>query len=531
MKILISDSLSSKGLDILKAESDFQVDVKVGLPEEEICKIIKDYDAIIVRSQTDVSAKIIQEGTRLKVIARAGVGVDNVDVEAATKRGIVVMNTPGGNTISTCEHTFSMMMALSRNIPQANVSVKKGEWDRKKFTGVELCGKTLGVVGLGRIGLEVSKRALAFNMKVIAYDPFISTEKIAKYDIEAVDLDTLYRRADYITVHVPLTRETEKLVSTAAFEKMKKGVRVINCARGGVVDEAALCEFIKSGKVAGAALDVFEEEPPKDCKLLELDRVIATPHLGAATEEAQVNVALEVAHQVIHALKKGVIINSVNAPTLDPEVMKQLGPYLDLGQKLGLLLGQLVSAPMKKVSIRYAGQVADLDVKPITLSVLKGILGRAMQESVNFVNAPFLAKNRGIEVLESKSSVAQDFADLIEVETQTNGKEGPQAYSVEGTLFGMKKDARVVRMNGYHVDAVPSGYLLVLSNEDKPGLVAGVSALLGKNNINIAGMTVGRNVAGGRAVTVMNVDSPIADPLLAELSKVKNVLDVKMVVL
>lgn len=528
MKILVSDPLASKGLDILKKEPDIQVDVNTGLSEDALCQIIKDYDALIVRSQTQVTARVIKAAERLKVIARAGVGIDNVNVEEATKRGIVVMNTPGGNTISTAEHTFSMMLALSRNIPQACQSIKKGEWDRKKFTGVELCGKTLGVIGLGRIGLEVSKRALAFNMKVLAYDPFISPEKIRKYDIEAGSLDEIYERADYITVHTPLTRETEKMVSTAQFEKMKKGIRIINCARGGIVDEEALFSAIKSGKVVGAALDVFVSEPPKNRDLLDLEQVIATPHLGAATEEAQVNVAIEIAHQVTQALRGGVILNSINAPSIDPELMKEVGPYLYLGEKLGLLVVQLMNGLLKQVSIRYEGQIADLaDLKPITLSVLRGILGHALQEKVNFVNAPILAKNRGIEVSESRSTVSRDFADLISVEVKTDGV----VCSVEGTVFGTKKEPRVVRINGYHVDAVPSGYLLVLGNLDKPGLVAGVSSVLGQHNINIAGMTVGRNVPGGQAVTVINVDNAIPDPLLKELHKVKNVLDVKMAVL
>ncbi len=528
MKILVSDPLASKGLDILKEASDMEVDIKTGLAEDAICSIIKDYDALIVRSQTQVSASVIKAAEKLKVIARAGVGVDNVDVEEATKRGIVVMNTPGGNTISTAEHTFSMLLSLSRNIPQANQSIKKGEWDRKKFTGVELCGKTLGVVGLGRIGFEVSKRALAFNMKVIAYDPFISPDKLRQFDIEAASLDEIYQKADYITVHTPLTRETEKMISTAQFEKMKKGVRIINCARGGIVDEEALYEAIKSGKAAGAALDVFEVEPPKNRKLLELDQVIATPHLGAATEEAQVNVAIEIAHQVIEALRGGVIINSVNAPSVDPEMMKQVGPYLYLGEKLGMLVAQLMNGSLKQVSIRHEGQVAELgDLKPITLSVLRGILGAALQEKVNFVNAPILAKNRGIEISESNSTTSRDFADLISVEVKTD----TGVFSVAGTILGTKKEPRVVRINHFHVDAVPSGYLLVLSNVDKPGMVAGISSILGQNNINIAGMTVGRNVPGGQAVTVMNIDSAIPDGILKELAKVKNVLDVKIALL
>lgn len=527
IKILVSDPLAAKGLEILKAENGFTVDVKTGLPQEELCKIIADYDALIVRSQTDVNSHVIQTGTKLKVIARAGVGVDNVDVDAATKRGIVVMNTPGGNTISTAEHTFSMIMALARNIPQANVSVKKGEWDRKRFTGVELCGKTLGIVGLGRIGFEVAKRALAFNMKVIVYDPFISAGKLGKYDMESCALDEIYKRADFITVHTPLTSDTENLISDQAFEKMKKGVRIVNCARGGIVNEEALYKNIVSGKVAGAALDVFEPEPPKNNKLVELEKVITTPHLGAATEEAQVNVAIEVAHQVVQALKGGTIINSVNAPSLDSELIKQVGPYLFLGEKLGLMLAQMITGSLKELVIRYEGQVAEIDVKPITLSVLKGFLGHALHESVNFVNAPSIAKERGIAVSESKSTGTRDYADLIEVEIRTD----KQTYSIAGTLFGTKKDPRVVLLNGFHVDAIPSGYLLVLSNWDKPGMVAGISAILGQNHINIAGMTVGRNQAGGQAVTVLNVDSAISEDVLKQLSKVIHVIDVKMVIL
>ncbi|MDP3980799.1 MAG: phosphoglycerate dehydrogenase [Chlamydiota bacterium] len=526
MKILISDPLAKEGVSILKAEPEFIVEEKTGLKPEQLKEFIQDADALIVRSQTTVTSDLINAAQKLRVIARAGVGVDNVDVEAATKKGIVVMNTPGGNTLSTAEHTFSMMLALSRNIPQANASMREGKWDRKKYTGVELCGKTLGVIGLGRIGLEVAKRAIAFQMKVIASDPFLSPEKASKYDIEPVDLDTLYSRADYISIHTPMTSDTKGMINAEVIQKMKKGVRIINCARGGIIKEKDLYDALISGWVAGAALDVYEEEPPTGSPLLDLPNVIATPHLGAATAEAQINVAIEIAHQVIQALKHSTILNAVNAPSLDSELMKQLGPLLLLGEKLGLMLAQLLTGHLKKIIIKYEGNVSEFDVRLISLSVIKGLLGHALQESVTIVNAPVLAKERGIQLEETKSAVAEDFADLIHVEALSNN----EAVSVAGTLFGKKKEPRIVWINNYRVDAEPTGYLLVLSNDDKPGMVARISAILENNQINIAAMTVGRDKPGGRAVTVINVDSAISDPALAQIAKVKHVIGVKSVI-
>ena len=526
MKILISDPLAKEGVGILKKEKNFVVEEKAGLKPDELKKHLIDADALIIRSQTKVTADLIDAASKLKVIARAGVGIDNVDVEAATKRGIVVMNTPGGNTLSTAEHTFSLIMALSRNIPQANSSVRAGEWDRKKYTGVELCGKTLGVIGMGRIGLEVAKRAIAFQMKVIAYDPFLSPEKASRYDIEPVSLDMLYTRADYITVHTPITPETQGMINTDAFKKMKKGVRIINCARGGIVREKDLYDAIKEGIVAGAALDVYETEPPTDSPLLELPNVIMTPHLGAATKEAQVNVAIEIAHQVIHVLNGATIINAINAPSMDSELMKQLGPSMYLGEKLGVLVAQLLTGHLKKILIKYEGSVSEIDVRPISLSVIKGILGHALQESVTIVNAPIIAKERGIQLEESSSASTEDFTDLITVEAISD----TESVSASGTLLGKKKEARIVWINNYRVDADPIGYLLVLSNDDKPGMVARVSNILERSKINIAGMTVGRDKPGGRAVTVINVDSPITEPVIKEIATVEHVLGVKSVV-
>lgn len=526
MKVLVSDPLSEQGLKILK-DDGLTVDVKTGLPKEELVKCIGEYDALLVRSGTKVTADVIENAGKLKVIGRAGVGVDNVDVGAASKRGIIVMNTPGGNTISTAEHTMALMLAMARNVAPANVSVKQKQWDRKKFRGTEIFRKTLGVIGLGRIGMEVAKRALAFGMKVVAYDPFVSSEKLGRFDIEPVDIDKLFKVSDIITVHTPVTSETKGLIGKKALGKMKKGVRIINCARGGIVDEKALYEAVKSGKVAGAALDVYEKEPPTDSPLLELDNVLTMPHLGASTVEAQENVAVDIAYQVVDVLKGGPIRNAVNMPSIDVELLKQLQPYISLGEKLGLLLAQLIPGQLQELRVRYSGEVSEYNVAPITVAVLKGMLGHALQETVNFVNAPIIAKERGIKVIESKSSIVEDFADLIYVIVRTTGTK--EEFSVAGTLFGHKKDPRVVRINRYHVDAVPEGFILVLMNEDKPGIIGNVGTILGRNNINIAGMTLGRNVVGGQAVTMLNVDSRVSEEALKEISKAPNIIDIRMV--
>lgn len=527
-KILVSDPISEEGLNVLKNAGGITVDVKTGLPEDELVKIIGEYDALLVRSGTKVTSKIIENAKNLKVIGRAGVGVDNVDIVSASKRGIIVMNTPGGNTMSTAEHTMAMMMALVRKIGPAYISMRNKQWDKKKFQGVELFGKTLGIIGLGRIGTEVAKRASSFEMKILAFDPFISSEKAEKLDIELADLDKIFKTADIITVHTHITNETKGLINKQAFDKMKKGVFIINCARGGIVNEADLYEAIKSGKVAGAALDVFEAEPPTNSPLLELDSVLVTPHLGASTKEAQENVAVDVAYQVIDVLKGGPIRNAVNAPTVDVELLKVLQPFITLGEKLGKLLAQIISGQLEEIRVRYSGEVSGTNVAPITVGVLKGILGHVITEPVNFINAPVIAKERGIKVIESKSSVAEDFADLIHVTARTNGKK-KEDFSVTGTWFGKNRESRVVRINEYHVDAVPSGFILVLVNEDKPGIIGNVGVILGKNNINIASMTLGRKEAGGHAVTMLNIDTRVPEKVLNEISKAPNIIDIKMV--
>jgi D-3-phosphoglycerate dehydrogenase len=524
-RVLISDSLSKEAVEILQKEKEFKVDVNTKLTPEELKNVIKDYDALLVRSATKVTKDVINAADKLKIVGRAGVGLDNVDVEAASKKGVIVVNTPGGNTISTAEHTFSMIMALSRTIPQADQSMKKGEWERKKFMGVELYGKTLGIVGLGRIGTEVAKRALSFGMRIFAYDPYLSAEKAKELGIELADLKTLFKESDYITVHTPLTDETKHMISDKEFDIMKKGVRIINCARGGIINEDALAKAIEAGKVAGAAFDVYQEEPPRELKLLKLtDKVVLTPHLGASTEEAQTNVAIEVANTVRDALLGRGVKNAVNMPYVDPEIGKIIEPYRNLAEKMGSMLSQLVEGHIKKVKVRYVGDILKYDLSPLTVSLVKGLLTPILQETINFVNSLVIAKERGINVVETKTADLMDFANLINIEVETD--KGKQ--SLAGTLF-TKVDPRIVRINDYYVESVPEGYMLVISNNDVPGIIGQIGTILGRNGVNIAGMSFGRDKQGGRAVSILNVDSEVPKKVLDEMRLAKNINEVKLV--
>jgi len=524
MKILVSDPLSEEGLKILKEIKEFQVDVKTELKPEALKEIIKDYDGLVVRSATKVTRDVIGQAVKLKVIGRAGVGLDNVDLEAATQKGIIVMNTPGGNTISTAEHTVSMILALSRNIPQANSSTKKGEWKRSKFMGVELYGKTLGIVGLGRIGSEVARRALSFGMRVLAYDPFLSREVAEKLGIEVVDLNDLFARSEYITVHTPLTEETRHMISKAQFALMKKGVRIVNCARGGIIDEEALVNAIKEGKVAGAAMDVFEKEPlSPDSELLKLDSVIATPHLGASTEEAQVNVAIEVAEIVRDALLGRCIRNAANYPCLEPEAFKIIEPYINLAEKLGLFSAQLVEGRIQELKITYSGEFTKHDLSPLTMALVKGLLTPILQETVNFINAVSLAKERGIKIHEAKSLREEEFVTLIQLEIKTD----IDTKKVYGTLSS-NKQPRIVKIDEYYVELTPTGNMLFMQNWDKPGLIGNIGTFLGKHKINIAAMTFGRDEPGGKAVSVLNIDSPVSADLLSKMKQIENIINVKV---
>ncbi len=525
IKILVSDALSDEGIKIFKDNKELTVDVKTDLKPDALKEIIGDYDALVVRSATKVNKDIIAAATKLKFIGRAGVGLDNVDLEAATQRGIIVMNTPGGNTISTAEHTFSMMLALSRNIAQANASMKKGEWKRSKFMGVELNGKVLGIVGMGRIGSEVAKRAKTFGMKVLAFDPFLSAKVAESIGVQVAELKKVLQEADYITVHTPLTQETKHMISDKEFEIMKKGVRVINCARGGIIDEVALAKAVKDGKVAGAAMDVFEGEPlSAESELLKLDNVITTPHLGASTEEAQINVAIEVAEIVRDALLGRGIKNAANYPCLDAETSKILDPYINLGEKLGMFAGQLVEGRFLELTISYSGQITKYDLAPVTMSIVKGLLIPILKETVNFVNGISLLKERGIKLLESKSGQEGEFVNLIQLEIKTD----KETKSILGTLSG-NKQPRIVKIDDYYLDLYPVGEMIFIRNLDKPGLIGNLGTLMGKNNINIAAMALGRNKPGDKAISVWSVDNQITSEIMEKIKKLENIITVKVI--
>lgn len=525
IKILISDPLAAEGLKILKDVAEFQIDVKTELKPGLLKEVIKDYDALIVRSATKVNRDIISQADRLKVIGRAGVGLDNVDLDAATKKGIIVMNTPAGNTVSTAEHTMSMILALSRNIPQADASTKKGEWNRAKFMGVELYNKILGIIGLGRIGREVAKRALSFGMKVLAYDPFLSREVAESVGVEMVELEELLKESDYITVHTPLTSETKHMISTKEFSLMKKGTRIINCARGGIIDEAAFIKAVQEGRVAGGALDVFEKEPlSSDNPLLKLDNVITTCHLGASTEEAQVNVAVEIAECVRDYLLGKGIRNAANYPCLEFEVCRILEPYINLSEKLGSFSSQLMEGRFQELNINYSGDVIQHDLTPLTLALTKGILSPILKESVNFVNATGLAKERGIKIKESKSSKEEEFVNSILLQIKTD----KETRQIVGTLSS-NKQPRIVKIDEYYVEVSPTGEMIVIQNWDRPGIIGNLGTLLGKHNINIASMTFGREKPGGRAITVLNVDNPVSPEVLDKIKKTPNILAVKVI--
>lgn len=524
MKILVSDPLSTEGVKLLK-DAGFDVDEKIGLEHEALKKIIKNYDALIIRSSTKAKRDLIEAAEKLKVIGRAGVGLDNVDLNAATEKGIIVMNTPAGNTISTAELTMSMILALSRNIPQAHMSLTKGEWKRSKFLGTELYSKTLGVVGLGRIGKEVTKRAISFGMKVIAYDPFLSVEKAKELGIELVKLDKIFKTSDYITVHTPLTDETKNLISHDQFKMMKKGVRIINCARGGIIDEKALVDALSEGKVAGAALDVFEQEPlPVDSGLRKFENVILTPHIGASTEEAQLNVAIEIAESVRDVLSGKSIRNAANYPSVDPSVYKILEPYINLSEKLGLFSAQLIEGRVESVDISFSGQISQYDITPLTMALVKGMLFPVVKESVNYINALNLAKERGIKVQESRLSEESEFSNLITVTIKSD----KETLSVSGTVF-TKHRIRIVKINDFYIEAVPQGQMLITHNADKPGVVGSLGTILGKHKINIAYMTFGREKTGGRVLNVLNMDSVPKEEVLEEIRKAKNIISIKLI--
>jgi D-3-phosphoglycerate dehydrogenase len=523
-RILVSDPLSKKGLEILERAKHLRLDVKPGLSPEELKKIISEYDAIIIRSETKLKSELIEAGERLKVIGRAGIGLDNVDLPTATKRGIVVMNTPQENAIAAAEHTIAMILSISRKIPQATASMKTGKWEKKKFMGVELYNKTLGLIGIGVIGTVVADRARGLKMKVIGYDPYLSKETAEKKGVDLVSFDELLSRSDFISVHTPLTDETRNLIDKNALSKMKNGVILVNCARGGIINEKDLYDAIQGGKVAGAALDVFEKEPATGNPLLELEEVISTPHLGASTGEAQENVAIAIANQVVDYLTLGEARNAVNMPAVSPDILPFLRPYLRLGEKLGSFLGQISNYAIEEVLIEYHGEVLEYGTKPITISVLKGLLTPFVGETVNFVNAPVMAKERGIRITESTSDKAEDFASLIALTARSKME---QNY-IAGTLFG-KKDLRIVKLNDFFIEALPEGYILLVNNYDKPGVIGNIGMALGGRNINIATMQFGRDRMGGTAISLLHLDASLPPGMLGEILRLPNIISVRQI--
>jgi D-3-phosphoglycerate dehydrogenase / 2-oxoglutarate reductase len=527
LKVLITDGLSEDGIQILESSSDLEVDVKKGLPKEELLKIIKDYDALIIRSATKVTSDVIDATDgKLKMIGRAGIGIDNIDIPAATKKGIVVMNTPEANAITTAEHTIAMMFAIARRIPQAHKSLSAGEWNRDKYKGREIYGKTLGIIGLGNIGKLVAERALGLKMKVIGYDPFITEDAASKIGVELVELKNLISTADIITIHTPLTPETKDLINKKSIDKMKQGVLIINCARGGIVNEKDLAEAAKSGKIGGAALDVYLSEPPdRDNDIFKVeDNIAYTPHLGASTEEAQQKVGIAMAEQTVDFLVNGVVRNAVNMPSLSLDVLNRMKPYLTLMEKLGSLQGQLCKSGIVEINIEYYGEVSEFDVTPLTVAALKGFLTPIMDVVVSFVNAPVIAKDKGIKILESKSSDSEDYTSLVRIIVKTDHSQN----SVSGTIFG-KEESRIVRVNGFPIDVIPEGYLLINENLDKPGFIGALCTLLGEKGVNIARLHLGRESIGGKAISFINIDTPVSKDIEIEISKLPDHISVTQV--
>lgn len=521
MKVLISDPLSEAGIAPLREKENLEVVNKTDLTEEQLEGIIGDFDALIVRSQTQVTRRLIEKGKKLKIIARAGVGVDNIDQEAATENGIIIVNAPYGNTNSAAEHTMAMLMALTRKIPQAYASLKKGKWDRKKYVGIEVKNKVLGIIGLGKIGTEVAYRAKGQRMDVIAYDPFLTKEKAEQMGITYGTFEEVISNADFITIHTPLVKETKHMINKEAFEKMKPGVRIINCARGGIIDEDALYEAIISKKVAGAALDVLEKEPFPHHPLLELDEVIATPHLGASTVEAQEMVAVDVSRDVISYLEGGIVKNPVNLPSIPADIRSKVQPYILLSEKLGQFLADVTKEAVEEINITYAGKLADINVSPLTRNTVKGILRRYLGERVNDVNAEYLAKRRGVVIHESKTSSAKGFTNLITAEIKTKSEN----RTVSGTLLN-GLGTRIVKVDGYSIDVPPKGHMVYIQHNDKPGVIGKVGNLLGEYNINIATMQVDRSSAGGKAIMLLTIDKHLTDEAIEAIKHLDVIKDV-----
>ena len=509
-RVLIADQLSPAAVAIFR-ERGLATDVKVGLSKEELEKVIGDYDGLAVRSATKVTEKVIAAAGKLKVVGRAGIGVDNIDVKAATAKGVIVMNTPFGNSITTAEHALSLMMALARQIPEADRSTQAGKWEKSKFLGVELSAKTLGVIGCGNIGSIVADRAIGLKMKVVAYDPFLSAERAVALGVEKVELDELLRRADFITLHTPLTDKTRNIIDAAALKKVKQGVRIVNCARGGLVDERALAQALKAGQAAGAAFDVFEVEPAKDSPLFGLPNVICTPHLGAATSEAQENVALQVAEQMADYLLKGAITNAVNFPNITAEEAPRLKPWVKLAEQLGSFAGQLTETSIKGVRLEYSGEVATLNTKPLTAAALAGVL-RPLLSSVNMVSAAASARERGMRLEETTSGQEGAFESYMKLTVKTDEYE----RSVAGTVFSDGRP-RIIQVRDIDMEFEIAPRMLFVRNLDKPGFIGRFGSLMGEAGLNIATLNLGRDKPGGEAICIVAIDEPVTEEVLAKV--------------
>lgn len=525
-KVLASDGLDEGGAALLRGEEGIECEVVSGMSPEDLLKVIPNYHALIVRSPTKVTEKVFDAARQLKIVVRAGIGLDNIDIDAATKRGIVVANSPSGNVVTTAEHTLSLLMALARRIPQADISVKSEKWDREKFVGTELYQKVLGVIGFGKVGSVVSKLAQGLSMHVMAYDPFISKSVAVMQGVELVSLETLFKRADFITLHVPLSETTRYMIGKAQMAQMKRGVFIINCARGGLIDEKALCDAIVSGHIAGAALDVFEKEPPRGSPLLQLDSVVCTPHLGASTEEAQVRVAVDSAQQVIDFLKLGVVRNAVNMPSITGELLQMLRPYIQLAEQMGKFQAQICEKGAEEIALQYFGELTHYDTKLITAAFLKGFLSQIIDDrTVNFVNASRLAQERGLRIVEQVSNAPVDFASLIKTVVSANGKRG-DLHEVSGTIFG-KEDLRIVYVDGYRLEAHPFGQILFLKNYDRPKVIGNIGMILGEAGINISRMQLGLESGSKEALALINIDSPAPEEILGKLRTHSDIISVQ----
>ncbi|MBI5153946.1 phosphoglycerate dehydrogenase [Candidatus Poribacteria bacterium] len=524
-RVLVSDKLSEDGLEVLR-KAGFEVDHLPEITQQEILGKIGGYDAWVVRSRSKATAEILEKGVKLRVVGRAGVGVDNVDVTAASRMGIIVMNTPGGNTISTAEHTIAMIMALSRKIPAADSSMHAGKWDKKSFMGVELNKKTLGVIGMGRIGQEVAKRMRAFGMTVMAFDPFVAGDRMKQTGAETATVDEICRSADFITVHTPLSPETKHLINAERIGTMKKGVRIVNCARGGIVDEKALAEALTSGKVAGAALDVFESEPlAADHPLLKAPNVVLTPHIAASTVEAQENVAIQVAEQIVDLFKNNNVHNAVNAPSVDPEVLRVLAPYLRLCEKLGKFSAQFCRAKVKRITCKYSGAALHYPTEPLTTAFAKGWIEPSTDRPVNYVNALPIVHERGIEVLETRRSETDRFTNLMTIVTE---HEDGAVNRISGSVFE-PDHGRIVMVNDKTFAAIPRGNLVVIENQDVPGIIGTVGTFFGNRKMNIAEMTWGRREEENLAMTIINVDGDVTEAMLDEIRKLPNIVSARLI--